>query len=233
MSASPQLRGVSCSAPRRAAWQRRASRAQQLVVAASSSSVELPDDEPAPVVDIKLSSIELARCAGRLVTRVEWLTRLRVPSTQGKRIGSGSFGDVFSGEVNGKAVILKKSKGSVAARRFFEVEAAVLRRLKGNAGVPPFLGVGGANVYLVWKEEKGATGLDVVLAELSREREGTQLAALASALGTKPGLPALKALARALLKATRSVHEAGAAPFAASTRPRFYIRQRGYLVLGY
>ena len=61
---------------------------------------------------------------------------------KGKRIGKGSFGDVFEGSYKGQSVILKEGKTTGPGRRFFESEAAINRRLKNSAGVASFLGKG-------------------------------------------------------------------------------------------
>ena len=81
--------------------------------------------------------------------------------SKGKKIGSGSFGDVFEGKYKGQGVILKERKMTGPGKKFFDSEAALNRRLKSAKGVAPFLGVAGANVYLVWKDE------DVPLSTLS------------------------------------------------------------------
>jgi hypothetical protein len=58
-----------------------------------------------------------------------------------------------------KGVVLKERKLSGGGTRFFEAEAALNRRLKGSGGVAAFLGIAGANAFLVWKDE-GRTTLD-------------------------------------------------------------------------
>lgn len=63
------------------------------------------------------------------------------------------------------------------ADKYFNIEASICRRLKGCKGVPTFLGVAGADVYLVWKYEGSAT-LENVL------RSRNPLGDLADALGT-------------------------------------------------
>ena len=135
--------------------------------------------------------------------------------SQGKRVGSGSYGDVFLGEVasedggDSEAVVLKRCKVGLNARRFFRAEAATWRRLRGNAGLAPFLGVAGADAYLVWRD-CGLTTLEAVLARRDSRSRGEPLGlhALAEALDTPTGGAALRALARRLLLAAAAVHAA-------------------------
>ena len=82
--------------------------------------------------------------------------------SRGKKIGSGSFGDVFEGTWKGQRVILKERKMTGPGKKYFDAEAALNRRLKSAKGVAPFLGVAGANAFLVWKDE-GRNTLDAVL----------------------------------------------------------------------
>ena len=77
--------------------------------------------------------------------------------SKGKKIGSGSFGDVFEGTWKGKAVILKERKLTGPGKKYFDAEASLNRRLKSAKGVAPFLGVAGANAFLVWKDEGRST----------------------------------------------------------------------------
>ena len=73
---------------------------------------------------------------------------------QGRRIASGKFGEVFLGELDGERVVLKKPRKNVrGAGDFFDAEGLINRKLKGCKAVPAFLGVAGADVYLVWKYE--------------------------------------------------------------------------------
>lgn len=135
--------------------------------------------------------------------------------TQGKRVGSGSYGDVFLGEVasedgaDSQPVVLKRCKIGLNARRFFRAEAFTWRRLRGNAGLAPFLGVAGADAFLVWRD-CGLTTLEALLARRdSRTRaEPLGLHALAEALDTPTGGAALRVLARRLLLAATAVHAA-------------------------
>ena len=76
--------------------------------------------------------------------------------SKGKKIGSGSFGDVFEGTWKGKAVILKERKLTGPGKKYFDAEASLNRRLKSAKGVAPFLGVAGADAFLVWKDEAEA-----------------------------------------------------------------------------
>jgi hypothetical protein len=107
-------------------------------------------------------------------------------------------------------VVLKRCKVGLNARRFFRCEAATWRRLRGNAGLAPFLGVAGADAYLVWRN-CGLTTLEAVLTRRdSRTRaEPLGLHALADALDAETGVAALRALARRLLAAAAAVHAAG------------------------
>ena len=132
---------------------------------------------------------------------------------QGKRIGSGSYGEVFQGLLapaagaeGQTAVILKKKKVGLNSTRFFRVEAAICRRLRGNKGVAPFLGVVGADVWLCW-EDLGTDTLESVL-QRKQDSKAAPLAPLAEALGCAPGGVALKTLARRLLRAVSRVHGA-------------------------
>lgn len=248
----------ACSARLRVA-RRRAAVALAPAAARSLFSPGGDDDgeeEYTPTVDIALSTVK-----------------------QGRRLGGGSFGDVYEGTVAGEAVVLKSARRTAQAwrrggracvppqpvqprrspcllrshtplrqaLRFFRGEAAVLRRLRGNPGLPPFLGVAGADVYLarvprasasafarpsppasltplsrhalppptlpspppppprqVWRDEGGRTLADA----LSRDRS-SDLASLGAVLGARPGPPALRALAKGLLRAVRAVHSAG------------------------
>ena len=162
------------------------------VFAGGGGASALDDDVYTPTVDISLARV-----------------------SQGKRVGSGSYGDVFLGEIasedGGEAqpVVLKRCKVGLNARRFFRAEAATWRRLRGNAGLAPFLGVAGADAYLVW-QDVGLTTLEAVLARRdSRSRaEPLGLHALAEALDTETGAAALRALARRLLLAAAAVHAA-------------------------
>lgn len=120
--------------------------------------------------------------------------------SKGKKIGQGSFGDVFEGKYKGQGVVLKERKLTGNGRKFFETEAALNRRLKGAKGVAPFLGVAGANAYLVWRDE-GRVTLDAVL----NGRGGS----LTSAMGIGDEAKAVKVFSKQLLQAVNSVHGQG------------------------
>jgi len=130
---------------------------------------------------------------------------------QGRKIGSGSFGDVFEGVIKkglgGQPVILKGKKTTgrvtnVGSEKFFSAEAAICRRLKGCSGVPTFLGVAGAEVYLVWKYE----GIDT-LEDILRTRD--PLKELASCLGVRGEKQAVKALTKRMLTSLDALHKKG------------------------
>jgi len=132
--------------------------------------------------------------------------------SKGKKIGSGSFGDVFEGKYKGQGVILKERKMTGPGKKFFDSEAALNRRLKSAKGVAPFLGVAGANVYLVWKDE-GRTTLDVVLGGSGgggfKGLFGGGGGGLASAMGVSDESKAVRAFSKQLLQAVKSVHDSG------------------------
>mmetsp|Transcript_46868 Transcript_46868/g.89487 ORF Transcript_46868/g.89487 Transcript_46868/m.89487 type:complete len:366 (+) Transcript_46868:84-1181(+) len=130
---------------------------------------------------------------------------------QGPKLGSGNFGDVFEGSLkNGKnteRVVLKGKKnrgpaGLAKADKYFNIEASICRRLKGCKGVPTFLGVAGADVYLVWKYEGSAT-LENVL------RSRNPLGDLADALGVRGDKEAVKTLAKRMMTSIDAIHKAG------------------------
>jgi hypothetical protein len=87
-----------------------------------------------------------------------------------------------------------------AGKKFFDAEAALNRRLKNSAGVASFVGVAGANAYLVWKDE-GRTTLDSVL----NGRGG----GITSAMGVRNEKQAVKAFSKQLLQAVDAVHKSG------------------------
>ena len=136
------------------------------------------DDGPAIKIDLKLSDVR-----------------------KGKKIGGGSFGDVFEGTYKGQPVILKERKENKGAQglRFFQTEAAIGRRLKGAAGAADFIGVAGANAYLVYKDE-GRVTLESILGK----RDG-----LKNAVGAKDEAEAVRIFAKQLLAAVNTVHGAG------------------------
>ena len=133
--------------------------------------------------------------------------------SKGKKIGSGSFGDVFEGTWKGKAVILKERKLTGPGKKYFDAEAALNRRLKSAKGVAPFLGVAGANAFLVWKDE-GRSTLDAVLGGgsgggFSLFGGGGGGGGVAAAMGVGDESRAVRAFAKQLLQAVKSVHDAG------------------------
>ncbi|OUS45970.1 protein kinase, partial [Ostreococcus tauri] len=119
--------------------------------------------------------------------------------SRGRRIGSGSFGDVFEGALaNGRAVVLKEPRrgvlGMFGSERFFVAEAENNRRLRGCASVATFLGVAGANAYLVWEDEGRKT---------LEEAFGTSFA---TELGCATEAAAAKKVAKECLKCVKDLH---------------------------
>ena len=136
------------------------------------------DDGPAIKIDLKLSDVK-----------------------KGKKIGGGSFGDVFEGTYKNQPVILKERKERMGAQglRFFQTEAAIGKRLKGASGAADFIGVAGANAYLVYKDE-GRVTLEAVLGK----RGGIQ-----DAMGVNDEAEAVGRFAKQLLSAVNTVHGSG------------------------
>jgi hypothetical protein len=76
------------------------------------------------------------------------------------------------------------------ANAFFAAELGICRKLKNCSGVPKFLGVAGADVYLVWKYEGDLTLEDILrskncLSELAGELGTYLVASLENILGTE------------------------------------------------
>lgn len=116
---------------------------------------------------------------------------------RGKKIGSGSFGAVYEGRLKGKPVVLKERKNNAAGVRFFESEAAINRKLKGCESVAAFLGVAGANAFLVWKDEGRAT------------LEDAFGGGFASAMGCATDEQAARKVAKGMLSAVKGLHDRG------------------------
>jgi serine/threonine protein kinase len=138
--------------------------------------------------------------------------------SKGKKIGSGSFGDVFEGTWNGQRVILKERKLTGPGKKFFDTEAALNRRLKNAKGVAPFLGVAGANAFLVWKDE-GRSTLDTVLSGeggkgggfggLFGGGGGGNGVGISKAMAVADESQAVRAFSKQLLRAVKSIHDSG------------------------
>ena len=118
----------------------------------------------------------------RLSTRLGGPRRIERPQNRhilntgkkGVKIGEGAFGSVFLGELKdetkkgGKTTttrVVLKSMNKKMGRdvdSFYQDELNVLNRLKNNDGAAPFIGVAGANVYLVFGYQ-GSTTLETCL----------------------------------------------------------------------
>lgn len=112
------------------------------------------------------------RSRARATTANERASRVDIPLNsiaRKQKIGSGSFGDVFEGQVLGKAVVMKERKNTELGAKFFRAEAEVNRRLKGCDAVASFIGVAGADAFLVWKDEGRMTLEDAMGKALARE----------------------------------------------------------------
>ena len=139
--------------------------------------------------------------------------------SRGKKIGTGSFGDVFDGTYKGTAVVLKERKLTADGSRFFQTEATLNRRLKNCKGVAPFVGVAGANAFLVWKDE-GRDTLETVLngggggggvfgGLFGGGGGGGGGGGLAAAMNVGDETKAVKLFSKQLLQAVDAVHGAG------------------------
>jgi len=129
---------------------------------------------------------------------------------RGEKIGAGSFGDVFAGTLRGDvAVVLKEGSAFRGGARFVEAEGRIWRRARGWSGGAKFLGVAGANAYLVFEDEgrdtlEGALGDGGLGGVLGRGRDG---AAFAEALGCATEAEACKKVSRELLKCVKGLHD--------------------------
>lgn len=129
------------------------------------------------------------------------LTKLQ----KGPKIGEGSFGNVYEGLYDGdQRVVLKEYKAVRGRdnRSFYDDELKNCRRLADCEGVAEFMGVAGADVYLVWRYQ-GAVTLERVLAS------GGGLDALAEVLNVDDAAAAFGLFASSLLLAANAVHVAG------------------------
>ncbi|KAK3269554.1 hypothetical protein CYMTET_22009 [Cymbomonas tetramitiformis] len=162
--------------------------------------------------DLKASQIRSVRAASKqLITKAAKIDISLGDIQQGKKIGSGNFGDVFEGRLSKgnteTPVILKGKKnvnpmGQARADRFFDAEAKICRRLRNCNGVASFIGVGGADVYLIWKYEGLAT-----LADVLKSRDC--LRNLGAEFGVSSEEAAVKATMKSLLTSISSLHGAG------------------------
>ena len=101
----------------------------------------------------------LMRCKNNYQTKTVDISLSDVK--QGRRLASGKFGEVYLGELaSGERVVLKKMRKNVrGSGDFFDSEALINKKLKklNCSAVPPFLGVAGADVFLVWAYEGTST----------------------------------------------------------------------------
>lgn len=118
----------------------------------------------------------------------------------GERLGSGAFAEVFQGTANGEPVVLKRyaKKRGRDVESLYADELHACRRLQDAPGVAEFLGVAGADVYLVWRFEGTQTLADVM-----------ERGALPEALGASSLPEAWRALAEQLLSALAGLHARG------------------------
>ena len=124
--------------------------------------------------------------------------------SRGKKIGRGSFGDVYEGSVGSRRVVLKESRGG--GGEFFESEAANNRRVRGFDGVATFVGVAGANAYLVWEDEGRETLEDCFGGAFGLGGGG---GGFARKLGCRSDAAAARKVAKECLKAVKGLHDRG------------------------
>ena len=108
-----------------------------------------------------------------------------------------------------RAVVLKEGSAFRGGARFVEAEGRIWRRARGWSGGAKFLGVAGANAYLVFEDEgrdtlEGALGGGGLGGVFGGGRDG---AAFAEALGCATEAQACKKVSRELLKCVKGLHD--------------------------
>lgn len=127
----------------------------------------------------------------------------------GPKIGAGSYGEVFLGRVNrgdyAEDVVIKKyvQKRGLDWKSFYEDELENCRRLQNCPGVASFLGVAGADVYLVWKFQ-GSVTLETLM-----DHPDSTIDALAEVMQADSPEAAFKSFTLGLCQAIESLHAEG------------------------
>eukprot|EP00854_Cymbomonas_tetramitiformis_P001324 gene1324-1917_t len=127
----------------------------------------------------------------------------------GPKIGAGSYGEVFLGRVNrgdyAEDVVVKKyvQKRGLDWKSFYEDELENCRRLQNCPGVASFLGVAGADVYLVWKFQ-GSVTLETLM-----DHPDSTIDALAEVLQADSPEAAFQSFTLGLCQALKALHAEG------------------------